>query len=121
MASTVATSPLFKTAIYGRDANWGRVLAAIGRSYPSPAINPGTVSLSFYAGDLDAVPKSEETTLRLVKNGQPCHLDESMASKILNFEDVTVEISLGQGDVSATYWTCDFSHEYVSINAEYRT
>jgi glutamate N-acetyltransferase/amino-acid N-acetyltransferase len=103
---TIATSPLVKTALYGRDANWGRVLAAAGRS--GAAVQPDKVALWF--GDL-----------QLVDDGQPVPLDEERASAILSQPEVVITINLGVGGERATVWTCDLSHDYVSINAHYRT
>jgi glutamate N-acetyltransferase / amino-acid N-acetyltransferase len=106
VASTIATSPLVKTAIYGRDANWGRVLAAAGRS--GVAIEPARVSLKFGA-------------LTVLKDGTPLAFDEAEALKILTEKDIDIALDLGQGTASTTMWTCDLTHEYVSLNADYRT
>ncbi|MHB0875922.1 MAG: bifunctional glutamate N-acetyltransferase/amino-acid acetyltransferase ArgJ [Anaerolineae bacterium] len=105
-AMSVAKSPLVKTAIYGRDANWGRVLCAVG--YSGVPVEPAHVEL--WLGDL-----------HLVKAGRPYDVDEARAAAILEKEDVTFTVDMGMGDACATVWTCDFSHEYVSINADYRT
>lgn len=106
VAMAIACSPLVKTAIYGEDANWGRVLAAVG--YSGVEIDPDNVAIWF--GDL-----------QLVKGGAPFDVDEERAAEILSERDVTVVIDLGLGDEEATVWTCDLSHDYVSINAHYRT
>jgi glutamate N-acetyltransferase/amino-acid N-acetyltransferase len=102
----IATSPLVKTALYGQDANWGRVLAAAGRS--GATVQPDRVALWF--GDL-----------QLVRDGQPLPPDEERASAILAQPEVVITLNLGVGEGRATVWTCDLSHEYVSINAHYRT
>ena len=106
VASTIATSPLVKTAIYGRDANWGRVLAAAGRS--GVAIEPARISLMFGA-------------LTVLKEGTPLAFDEAEALRILTEKDIDIALDLGQGTASTTMWTCDLTHEYVSLNADYRT
>jgi glutamate N-acetyltransferase/amino-acid N-acetyltransferase len=103
---TIATSPLVKTALYGQDANWGRVLAAAGRS--GAAVQPDKAALWF--GDL-----------QLVRDGQPLPPDEERALEILSQPEVAITLNLGAGGERATVWTCDLSHEYVSINAHYRT
>jgi glutamate N-acetyltransferase / amino-acid N-acetyltransferase len=95
-----------KTAIYGIDANWGRVLAAVGRS--GILVDPQKLALWF--GDV-----------QLVAEGAPLSYAEADAHAALTGEEIRITVELGLGDESATVWTCDFSHEYVSINAEYRT
>lgn len=106
VAMSVAQSALVKTAIYGRDANWGRILCAVG--YSGVSIDPSRVSL--WLGDL-----------HLVRNGEPHQIDEERAAAILAQPEISIVIDLGQGDSKATVWTSDLSHEYVSINAHYRT
>ncbi len=103
---TIATSSLVKTAIFGTDANWGRVLAAVGRS--AVPVDPGRLALWF--GDV-----------QLVDAGAPLAYREADAHATLTGADVTMRVDLGLGDAGATVWTCDFSHDYVSINADYRT
>lgn len=103
---TVATSNLVKTAIFGTDANWGRVLAAVGRA--GVPIAPERLALWF--GDV-----------QLVERGAPLAYAEADAHATLLGSEVTMRIDLGLGDAHATVWTCDFSHDYVSINADYRT
>ncbi len=106
IASTIATSMLVKTAIYGRDANWGRVLAAAGRS--GAWFDPQNASLRF-------------GNLPVLKDGTPLPFSEEEALKILSADEIEMVLELGVGQASATMWTCDLTHEYVSINAEYRT
>ena len=106
VAMTVAKSPLVKTAIYGKDANWGRIVCAVG--YSGVEVEPEAVDM--WLGDL-----------HLVHNGRPFQVDEERASQILAETDVAITIALGMGDADVTVWTCDLSHEYVSINANYRT
>lgn len=106
VAKTIATSLLFKTAIYGKDANWGRVLAAAGRS--GVEFDPSQAKLFF--GDL-----------QLVEKGEPLPFSEDRAFAILSEPDLEVTLSLGAGAGTSEVWTCDLTHEYVSINAHYRT
>ena len=106
VAKSIAHSPLVKTAMYGQDANWGRVLCAAG--YSGVDLDPDRVALWF--GDL-----------QLVKDGAPFDVDEERALQILSAKEIQVVVDLGLGDASATVWTCDLSHDYISINAHYRT
>jgi glutamate N-acetyltransferase/amino-acid N-acetyltransferase len=103
---TIAKSPLVKTALYGADPNWGRVLCAMG--YSGAEIDPDKVLLSFGG-------------LRVLEGGLPLPFDEHAASDLLNVPEVTIDADLGLGEGMATVWTCDFSTEYITINAEYRT
>ena len=116
VAKSVAHSPLVKTAMYGEDANWGRILCATG--YSGVDLDPTRIGLWLAAGGSDT---TELPALQLVKDGQPHHIDEEIAAKILAHTDVDLTIDLGEGKVEATVWTCDLSHDYVSINADYRT
>jgi glutamate N-acetyltransferase/amino-acid N-acetyltransferase len=104
---------LVKTAIYGKDANWGRIVCAVG--YSGVDIHPGKVNLHFSA------TLKPELSLHLFKNGEPHQIDEEIASKILDNEDLLVHIELGLGEESFSMFTCDMSHEYISINADYRS
>ncbi|WVR06429.1 arginine biosynthesis bifunctional protein ArgJ, mitochondrial [Kwoniella sp. DSM 27419] len=118
VAKSVANSSLFKTAMYGEDANWGRILCAVGYTDSPAPINPTTVSVSF----IPPATSANTACLRLLTNGEPeADIDESRASEILAEEDLEVEIDLGQGQEEARVWTCDFSHEYVTINGSYRS
>lgn len=120
VAATIARSPLVKTALYGKDANWGRVLCAVGytEGLPEGSIDPAKVSVSFVSG---AAPGGE---LKLLVDGEPVEggVDEAVAAKVLAEEDLEILVSLGEGGgEEVKYWTCDFSHEYVTINGDYRT
>ncbi len=106
IGNTIATSPLVKTAFYGGDANWGRILAAAGRA----GVPLDQHKLSLWYEDL-----------QLVANGTPPNYDEARANAIAAQSDVKVRLDLGQGDQQATIWTCDLSHDYVDINGHYRT
>ncbi len=106
-AKTVATSPLFKTAMFGNDPNWGRALAAIGRS--GAAVNVALASL--WLGHF-----------QLVHLGEPVDFDPVVIHNWLSQQDeLTVTADLGVGRAEATVWSCDFSYKYVEINAEYHT
>lgn len=95
IASVVARSPLVKTALHGEDANWGRILCAVGYSTPGFAVDPTKVSLAFY-------PTDGTEPLRLVINGEPLPVDEARAKEILQLEDVEMRIELGHGRESAS-------------------
>lgn len=120
VASTIARSPLVKTALYGRDANWGRILCATGYSLLS---EPGSASVAAdEAADAVVVPEKTNVSfiptdgsaeLKLLVNGEPEAVDEARASEILQAEDLHILVRLGTGDKEAKYWTCDYSHEYM--------
>ncbi|RJE21997.1 hypothetical protein PHISCL_05662 [Aspergillus sclerotialis] len=124
IASTIARSPLVKTALYGRDANWGRILCAIGytQGVKDGTVVPERTSVSFQ-------PVDGSPILKLLVNGEPEQVDEQRASAILQNEDLEIVVDLGGGGEGqqglggeeAVYWFCDFSHEYVTINGDYRT
>jgi glutamate N-acetyltransferase/amino-acid N-acetyltransferase len=102
----VANSSLVKTAVYGQDANWGRIICAVG--YAGVPLDPYAVRV--WLGDLE-----------LVRDGGPYQVDEARASEILAQNDIPIRIALGRGNAEATIWTSDLSHAYVDINAHYRT
>ena len=114
---SVARSNLVKTAIHGEDANWGRVLAAVG--YSGVEIDPERIALWLNAGETPQT--APEHAVQLVRDGQGCDVDEHRAAEVLARHDVSMTIDLGLGEGQATVWTCDLSVEYVKINAEYRT
>ena len=108
VAYTVAHSPLVKTAMYASDANWGRILAAVGRAgVPDLDIEP----IRMHLGDV-----------LIVENGAraPGYREEQGAA-VMAGDEILVRIDLGRGAAAAEVWTCDLSHEYVTINGEYRT
>ncbi len=107
----IATSPLCKTAFYGADPNWGRLLAAAGRS--GVPIDPARVSLWLFDDD--------GHEFHLLADGAPLEFDEPAAIEMMTGDAWGFRMTLGMGDQAATLWTCDLSHGYVSINAEYRT
>ena len=105
-ARTIANSPLVKTAIYGHDANWGRIAAAAGRS---------GAQFDQYSVSIDILG------LPVLRAGLPVPLDEEEALRRFERPEIEVDIDLGAGTSSTTMWTCDFSHDYVTINGDYRT
>ncbi|KAI9318604.1 ArgJ family protein [Dichotomocladium elegans] len=111
-ASHISTSMLVKTALYGQDANWGRICASLGHS--GIFVDPTKVSVNF-------VPADGSEKLKLMVTGEPEVVNEDRASEILKFEDLTIEVDLGLGDSETKFWTCDLSHEYVTINGDYRS
>ncbi|MCI0712829.1 MAG: bifunctional glutamate N-acetyltransferase/amino-acid acetyltransferase ArgJ [Chloroflexi bacterium] len=113
IANTIAVSPLVKTAFYGGDANWGRIAMAAGRA--GVEFDQTQMNLWFAAG------KSFEDSLQVLANGMPTDYQEDDAAAIFAEEDIYVKLNVGNGSGQATVWTCDFSHEYVTINGDYRT
>ncbi|CAG8517674.1 7956_t:CDS:2, partial [Acaulospora morrowiae] len=113
IASTIATSALVKTALFGQDANWGRILCAVGYSDVSSVV-PNKVSVSF-------IPADGSAPLKLLTLGEPENVDEERALEILKMEELEISVELGIGDEEAKMWTCDFSYDYIKINADYRT
>ena len=110
LAKSVVTSSLVKAAIYGHDANWGRILCAMG--YSTAKFNPDSVDIYF---------ESKVGKLKIVENGRATDYSEKMATKILSEPEVTTIADVKMGDCEATAWGCDLTHEYVSINADYRS
>ena len=108
VALTVANSPLVKTAFFASDPNWGRILAAIGRSDLSD-LDIERISISL-------------NDVKIVERGQRAETyTEAEGQDVMNQEEISVHIFLGRGSASAVIWTCDLSHEYVRINSEYRS
>jgi glutamate N-acetyltransferase/amino-acid N-acetyltransferase len=106
IAETIATSPLVKTAFAGADPNWGRVFAAAGRA--GVKFDPSLVEITM-AG------------IKVLRKGQPLDFNERAASNRLLAEHVPIVVDLHAGKSRARYWTCDFTAEYVRVNASYRT
>jgi len=111
IAQTIATSPLVKTAFAGSDPNWGRILAAAGRA--GVIFDQGQTSL-WVGGE-------SPLELQLVAAGTPTEFEESTAAAIFARPEFVIRLTLGTGPGSATMWTTDLTHDYVSINADYRT
>ncbi len=103
---TICNSPLVKTAIHGEDANWGRILAAVGRS--GIKFNPDQTEIYF-------------DNLRILGKKYDINFSEEKAKEILQKKEITITVDLNGGKHSATFWTCDLSAEYVRINASYRS
>ena len=115
-ANTIATSPLVKTAFFGNDANWGRILAAVGRS--GSMVDPARFAL-YVTGGKEAGDRMPE--LQLVAGGTPLPYEEKDAAARFAQPEIDVRVDLGLSDGEAIVWTCDLSHEYVSINGDYRS
>jgi glutamate N-acetyltransferase/amino-acid N-acetyltransferase len=115
-ANTIATSPLVKTAFFGSDANWGRILAAVGRA--GIQVEPKTCSLFVSGGPAGA---SRMPELQLVSAGMPLAYAEAEAAARFAQPEIDVRVDLGMGLGEATVWTCDLSHDYISINGDYRS
>ncbi len=110
IAKSVACSSLVKAMVYGNDANWGRVLCAMG--YSGAQFNPEAVDLYI---------ESEVGKLQLAANGLAADYSEELATKIFSAREVTAVADLKMGDASATAWGCDLTYDYVKINADYRS
>ena len=109
-AKAVVCSSLFKAAMFGADANWGRVLCAIGYSGAKVDVNKIDVSFCSAAGSVE-----------VCKGGAGVEFSESEAKKILSEKEITVQLSLGDGAGCAVAWGCDLTYDYVKINGDYRT
>ena len=110
MARAVAGSNLVKTAIAGHDANWGRILCAMG--YSGAFFEEDKVDLYF---------ESASGKIQIAEGGVSTGYSEEEATRILSDPEVTARIVLGMGDAEAAAWGCDLTHEYISINADYRS
>ena len=108
VAYTVAHSPLVKTALFASDPNWGRILAAVGRA-------------GFTELDLDAVEIWLDEVRIVRDGGRDPDYSEAQGQRVMDRDELTIRIVLARGSVSETVWTTDFSHDYVRINAEYRS
>lgn len=106
IARSVASSLLVKTAMFGEDANWGRILAAAG--YAEAQVDPNKVDI--YIGDV-----------AVARNGAGAAFAEEKVQQLLAEQDIVITVNLQQGEYSATAWTCDLTYDYIKINAEYRT
>jgi len=116
VAEAIATSPLVKTAIYGGDANWGRILAAAG--YSGADFDPDAAELWITGG---AHADAYLPSLHIVSKGMPLDYDEAASSERFAQPELLIDLRLGDGPGRDVMWTCDLSHEYVTINGEYRT
>ena len=110
IAKSVVCSSLFKAAMFGSDANWGRILCAIGYSGAECDVNKVAVDLASTAGKI-----------AVCKNGSGVDFDEDIAKKVLSEDEIIIDITLGDGCGKATAWGCDLTYDYVKINGDYRT
>ena len=110
LAKAVVGSMLVKAAMFGADANWGRVLCAMG--YSRAPFRPDRVDASFY---------SSAGKIQVCKDGSAVEFDENLAKKILSEHEVSIIINVNEGDYTATCWGCDLTYDYVRINGDYRT
>ncbi|MEZ3485474.1 MAG: bifunctional glutamate N-acetyltransferase/amino-acid acetyltransferase ArgJ [Lachnospiraceae bacterium] len=110
LAKSVVCSNLTKTAIAGHDANWGRILCAMG--YSGAGFDPEKVDLFF---------ESRAGRIQIIENGVALDYSEAEATKILSEPEVTAVVDVKMGDMTATAWGCDLTHGYIEINADYRS
>ncbi len=110
LAKSVICSSLTKAAIFGHDANWGRILCALG--YSGASFDPENVDLYF---------RSKSGKIHIFSEGVACDYSEEEATKILSDEEVTALVDMHMGEATATAWGCDLSYDYVKINADYRS
>ena len=110
LAKSVITSSLTKAAIFGHDANWGRILCAMG--YSGAQFDPEKVDLFF---------ESAAGHMQIIKDGVAVDYSEEEATKILSEPEVTAIADIKMGDAQATAWGCDLTFDYVKINADYRS
>lgn len=110
VAKSVICSSLFKSAMFGEDANWGRVLCAIGYA-----------DAEFDIDKVDVDLKSDKGIITVCKNGSGVEFSEEKAAEVLSSDEIYILINLNQGDCDATAWGCDLTYDYVKINGDYRT
>jgi len=110
LSKSVISSTLTKAAVFGADANWGRVLCAMG--YSGIEFDPETVNIAF---------ESNAGRITVCDAGQGLKFDETTAKKILTEHDVTIDINLSAGVAGCTCWGCDITYDYIKINGDYRT
>ena len=110
VAKSVIRSPLLKCAIFGEDANWGRILCAIGYADAEFDINKVDVDIRSAAGKIE-----------VCRNGAGVAFSEETAKTVLGEEDIYIDINLNQGSAEAKAWGCDLTYEYVKINGDYRS
>ena len=110
VAKSVIRSPLLKCAMFGSDANWGRILCAVGYADAEFDINKVDVSISSAAGKID-----------VCRNGAGIEFSEDIAKTVLTEDEITIDISIGNGNGTATAWGCDLTYDYVKINGDYRS
>ena len=116
IGQTIGASMLTKTAFYGSDANWGRIVAAAGRA--GVPFDPDRASLWIAPGEAIA---DDALGLRIFSGGGPTDYQEAQAAEIMSAASIYITLDCGLGRAGAVIWTCDLSHEYVSINGDYRS
>ena len=110
IADSIINSSLVKTAMFGEDANWGRILCAAG--YSGAAFDPQKTDISL---------RSAAGAVLVCQNGAGVDFSEEKAAEILKCNEITIDVNLNQGSAAATAWGCDLSYDYVKINGDYRT
>ncbi len=110
ISKSIISSTLTKAAIFGCDANWGRVLCAMG--YSGETFDPERVDVAF---------ASEAGEILVCKAGRGLDFDEALAKKILTEDEVDIDVTMAEGDESCTCWGCDITYDYIKINGDYRT
>ena len=110
LEKAVITSNLVKAAVFGNDANWGRILCAMG--YSGESFDPEVVDITI---------ESAAGRTMLVQNGMAADYSEDFATEIFKQEAVTVVVDLKEGEAQATAWGCDLTYDYVKINGDYRS
>ena len=110
VAKSVICSPLFKCAMFGADANWGRILCAVGYADAEFDINKVAVTLSSSKGEI-----------HVCENGAGVLFSEEKAKEILLEDEIVIDITVGEGSGKATAWGCDLTYDYVKINGDYRS
>ena len=110
VAKSVITSSLLKTAMFGADANWGRVLCAIG--YAGADVDIAKVGVTF---------RSEAGSVEVCVSGHGVDFSEELAKKVLSEKEIIIDVTLAEGEGKAVAWGCDLTYEYVKINGDYRT
>ena len=110
LAKAVVGSSLVKAAMFGADANWGRVLCAMG--YSKAPFRPEYVDMKF---------SSILGEVKVCEKGTGLDFDEDLAKKVLSQDEVIIDVCLNEGDYDATCWGCDLTYEYVKINGDYRS
>ena len=110
LAKAICSSSLVKSAMFGSDANWGRVLCAMG--YSGAPFDTEAVTVEF---------ASKEGTIVVCEDGRGVDFSEELAKKILSQEEVEINVTLREGEGKVTCWGCDLTYDYVKINGDYRT
>lgn len=110
VAKSIIRSPLTKCAMFGEDANWGRILCAIGYA-----------EADFDIDKVDVDLESEKGIVEVCRNGSGIPFSEEKASEVLSEDDIYINVNLNQGEASAKAWGCDLTYDYVKINGDYRS